>query len=294
MAEVVAEKKIKARAQARISRSIGGDIVLYGFLVLMALFMIVPLVYTISNSLKPYNELFLFPPKLWVLHPTINNYIDLFTVMSSSWVPFSRYLINTIFITVTGTFGNLVLGSMAAYAVSKIRFPGHKVMFRIMVLSLMFSSTVTAIPNYLIISWLGWIDTYLAVIIPAFQSTLGIYLMKQFMDQIPDTLIEAAEIDGAGPVKIFLSIILPMIKPAWLTVIILSVQSLWHSTGGAFIYSEQFKTLPVAMNDIVAGGIARSGASAAISVVMMSVPILTFVLSQSQVVETMATSGMKD
>ena len=288
------EKKIKARSHRRISRSIGGDIVIYGFLIIMALFLSIPLIYTVSNSLKPYNELFLFPPKILVQNPTIDNYRDLFTVMSSSWVPFSRYLLNTAFITVVGTAGNLILGSMAAYAVSKIRFPGHNFMFKLMVLSLMFSSTVTAIPNYLIISWLGWIDTYLAVIIPAFQSTLGIYLMKQFMDQIPDTLIEAAEIDGAGATRIFVSIILPTIKPAWLTVIILSVQSLWNSTGGSFIYSEQLKTLPVAMNDIVAGGIARSGASAAISVVMLSVPVLTFVLTQSQVVETMATSGMKD
>lgn len=288
------EKKIKARSHRRISRSIGGDIVIYGFLIIMALFLSIPLIYTVSNSLKPYNELFLFPPKIFVQNPTIDNYRDLFTVMSSSWVPFSRYLLNTAFITVVGTAGNLILGSMAAYAVSKIRFPGHNFMFKLMVLSLMFSSTVTAIPNYLIISWLGWIDTYLAVIIPAFQSTLGIYLMKQFMDQIPDTLIEAAEIDGAGATRIFVSIILPTIKPAWLTVIILSVQSLWNSTGGSFIYSEQLKTLPVAMNDIVAGGIARSGASAAISVVMLSVPVLTFVLTQSQVVETMATSGMKD
>ena len=287
-------KKIKARSHRRISRSVGGDIVIYGFLIIMALFLSVPLIYTISNSLKPYNELFLFPPRIFVQNPTINNYIDLLTVMSSSWVPFTRYLLNTAFITVVGTAGNLILGSMAAFAISKIRFPGHKFMFSLMVLSLMFSSTVTAIPNYLIISWLGWIDTYLAVIIPAFQSTLGIYLMKQFMDQIPDTLIEAAEIDGANSVRVFMSIILPTIKPAWLTVIILSVQSLWNSTGGSFIYSEQLKTLPVAMNDIVAGGIARSGASAAISVVMLSVPVLTFILTQSQVVETMATSGMKD
>ncbi len=293
MAEV-AEKKIKARSHRRISRSVGGDIVIYGLLIIMAFFMVIPLVYTISNSLKPYNELFVFPPKLLVQNPTFDNYGDLFTLMSSSWVPFSRYLLNTAFITVVGTAGNLALGSMAAYAVSKIRFPGHKFMFRLMVMSLMFPSAVTAIPNYLILSWLGWIDTYLAVIIPAFQSTLGIYLMKQFMDQIPDTLIEAAEIDGASPARIFISLILPTIKPAWLTVIILSVQSLWNSTGGTFIYSEQLKTLPVAMNDIVAGGIARAGASAAVSVVMMSVPILTFVITQSQVVETMATSGMKD
>ena len=281
-------------ARKRISRSVGGDILIYGFLVIMAIFLMFPLVYIISNSLKPYNELFIFPPKLFVTNPTADNYLDLFTVMSSSWVPFSRYLLNTSFITVVGTAGNLIFGSMAAYAISKIRFPGCNFCFRLIVLSLMFSTLVTEIPNYLIISKLGWIDTLIAVIIPAFASSLGIYLMKQFIDQIPDTLIEAAQIDGANSMRVFCSIILPSVKPAWLTVIILSVQALWNSTGGKFIYSEQLKTLPVAMNDIAAGGIARSGVAAAISVVMLSVPVITFILAQSQVVETMATSGMKE
>lgn len=289
--------KIKLRsstARKRLSRSVGGDIFVYSFLVVMAICLIFPLAYIISNSLKPYNELFMFPPKIFVRNPTFDNYLDLFTVMSSSWVPFSRYLLNTAFITVVGTAGNLILGSMAAYAISKIRFPGSEFCFRLIVLSLMFSSLVTEIPNYLIISKLGWIDSHLAVIIPSFASTLGIYLMKQFIDQIPDTLIEAAQIDGAGATRIFYSIILPSVKPAWLTVIILSVQSLWNSTGGKFIFSEQLKTLPVAMNDIAAGGIARSGVAAATSVVMLSVPVITFILAQSQVVETMATSGMKE
>ncbi len=289
--------KIKLRsatAGKRISRSVGGDIFIYGFLIIMAIFLMFPLVYIVSNSLKPYNELFMFPPKIFVRNPTVDNYSDLFTVMSSSWVPFSRYLLNTVYITVVGTAGNLIFGSMAAYAISKIRFPGYKLCFNLIVLSLMFSSLVTEIPNYLIISKLGWVDTHLSIIVPSFASTLGIYLMKQFIDQIPDTLIEAAQIDGASAFRVFYSIILPSVKPAWLTVIILSVQSLWNSTGGKFIYSEQLKTLPVAMNDIAAGGIARSGVAAAISVVMLSVPVLTFILAQSQVVETMATSGMKE
>lgn len=289
--------KLKLRsstARRRISASLGGDIFVYGFLIVMAIFLMFPLMYIISNSLKPYNELFMFPPKILVRNPTFDNYLDLFTVMSSSWVPFSRYLLNTAVITVMGTAGNLILGSMAAYAISKIRFPGYNFCFRLIVLSLMFSSLVTEIPNYLIISKLGWIDTHLAVIVPAFASSLGIYLMKQFIDQIPDTLIEAAEIDGASSFRVFYSIILPCVKPAWLTVIILSVQSLWNSTGGKFIFSEQLKTLPVAMNDIAAGGIARSGVAAATSVVMLSVPVITFILAQSQVVETMATSGMKE
>ena len=141
---------------------------------------------------------------------------------------------------------------------------------------------------------LGWIDTYAALIVPTLQSSLGIYLMKQFIDQIPDSLIEAARIDGAGDGRIYLSIIMPSVKPAWLTVIILSVQSLWNTTGGTYIFSEQLKTLPVAMSQTVSSGIARAGASAAVSVIILSVPVITFIASQSQVIETMATSGMKE
>lgn len=278
----------------RISRSVGGDIMLFVFLVLTALLMAMPIIYIISNSLKSYNELFQFPPKIMVRNPTFDNYADLFTLISSSWVPFSRYLLNTAMITVIGTVGNVVLGSMAAYAISKIQFPGYKLCFKLIVLSLMFSATVTAIPNYLIMAKLGWIDTYAALIVPALQSSLGIYLMKQFIDQIPDSLIEAARIDGAGDGRIYLSIIMPSVKPAWLTVIILSVQSLWNTTGGTYIFSEQLKTLPVAMSQTVSSGIARAGASAAVSVIMLSVPVITFIASQSQVIETMATSGMKE
>ena len=272
----------------------GGDVFIFIFLCFVALILVIPLVYIISNSLKPYNELFLFPPKLFVKNPTMDNYADLFSLISNSWVPFSRYLANTVFITIVGTVGNVLLGSMAAFAISKIRFPGANFIFRLIVLSLMFSATVTAIPTYLIIAKMGWIDTYYALIVPSLQSSLGIYLMKQFIDQIPDTLIEAAKIDGANDGRIYLSIIMPSVKPAWLTVIILSIQSLWNITGSNYIFSEQLKTLPVAMSQIVSGGIARAGASAAVSVVMLSVPVLSFIIAQSNVVETMATSGMKE
>jgi ABC-type glycerol-3-phosphate transport system permease component len=236
----------------------------------------------------------MFPPKLFVINPTLDNFGDLFNLISDSWVPFSRYLLNTVMITAVGTFGNVFLGSMAAYAISKIQFPGHKICFKLIVLSLMFSSAVTGIPSYLIIAKFGWIDTYFALIVPALQSSLGIYLMKQFIDQIPNVLIEAAKIDGASDFKIYTTIIMPSVKPAWLTVIILSIQSLWNITGGNYIFSEQLKTLPVAMSQIVAGGIARAGAGAAVTVVMMSVPIVAFILAQSQVIETMTTSGMKE
>ena len=118
----------------------------------------------------------------------------------------------------------------------------------------MFSSTVTAIPNYLIMAKLHWIDTYLAVIVPAFQSSLGLYLIRQFMENgIPDSVIEAARIDGAGEFTIYRRIVMPMVKPAWLTLVILSVQSLWNVTGGSYIYSEQLKPLTVALNQLMQG-----------------------------------------
>lgn len=291
---ILKTKFYKGLPRKRLSRSVTGDVGVFIFLVIIAFFMVLPLIYIVSNSLKPYNELFLFPPKILVNNPTFDNYNDLFYLISSSWVPFSRYLLNTVFITIVGTLGNVFFGSLAAFAISKIKFPGHKFCFALIVLSLMFSNAVTQIPNYLIIAKLGWIDTYLALIIPALQSSLGLYLMKQFIDQIPDVLLEAASIDGASDLKKYLVIVMPTVKPAWLTVVILSIQSLWNTTGADYIFSEQLKTLPVAMNQIVLGGIARAGAGAAVSVVMLSVPVISFILSQSQIIETMTTSGMKE
>jgi ABC-type glycerol-3-phosphate transport system permease component len=184
---------------------------------------------------------------------------------------------------------------MAAYALSKFNFPGKNTMFQLIVLSLMFSGSVTGIPSFLIIAKLGLIDTPWSIIVPAISGTLGLYLMKQFMDQqIHNSLLEAARIDGASELRIFYNIVMPLVKPGWLTLMILTVQSLWNATGGGYIFSEEWKMLPTALSQITATGIARSGVAAAITVVMMIVPIGTFVLSQSQMIETMATSGMKD
>ena len=258
--------------------------------------MALPMVFVISNAFKPLNELFLFPPQFFVRNPTLNNFRDLLVLMSDSWVPFSRYILNTLFITITGTAGHVIIASMAAYALAKHKFPGSKIIFNTVVLSLMFAPEVTAIPNYLTMSFLGWIDTYYAVVIPAWSASLGLYFSwKQFMDQmVPDSLLEAAKIDGAHEFVIFWKIVMPIVRPAWLTLVILSFQSLWQSTGGNFIYSEQLKTLPNALNQISQGGIARAGVSAAVALLMMIVPVTVFVINQANVVETMGTSGMKD
>ena len=282
-------------AHRKLNRSVGSSILVFSIVGLFAGFMLVPMVYAVSSSLKPLNELWIFPPRILVMNPTLKNFNDLFNLMSDSWVPFSRYIFNTLFISVCGTFGHVILASMCAYSISKLKFRGSRVVFRIIVYSLMFSASVTAIPNFMIITRLHLIDNYLAIILPAFAAPLGLYLMKQFMEtMIPDTLLEAARIDGAHEGRIFLLIVMPIIKPAWLTLIIFSCQALWNSGSNLYIQSEQLKTLNYAISQILAGGIARAGVGAAAVVVMMILPILVFFFSQSNVVKTMSTSGLKE
>ena len=279
----------------RLSRSLGGDIVLFLAVAVFGAVMALPMIYVVSNAFKPYEELFMFPPTFIVRNPTLDNFKDMMTVATNSWVPFSRYIVNSVIITLIGAVAQIIFATCAAYALTKFDFPGNKFLFKTVVYSLMFSPVVTSVPTYVVFSKIGIIDTYWSIILPAAQSTLGLYLMKQFMEQLlPDTLLEAARIDGAGEIRIIFKIAMPVVKPAWMTLAILSIQALWNATGGNYIYSEELKTLPVALNQIMASGVSRTGVGAAVSVFMMIVPILTFVISQSQIMETMATSGMKD
>ena len=240
------------------------------------------------------SEIFIFPPLLPVDNPTLNNLFDLSFILESFDVPLSRYAFNTLIITGLGTFGTVMLGSLAAFALAKYEFPGSKMMSSLIVYALMFSNAVTAIPNYLIMTYLGLVDTYWAVILTAVGGTLGLYLMKNFIGQLPDSLIEAATIDGANEFTIYWKIIMPLCKPAWITLIILSFQQMWGTTGGVFIYSEELKPLSYVLSQLVSGGIARTGVSSAVSLIMLIVPVAVFVISQSNVLETMSTSGMKD
>ena len=278
-----------------LNRSVGGDVGITVVLAIFGVFMFLPMYYTIIQALKPLNELFYFPPRFYVVNPTLTNFSDLFNLMGDSWVPFSRYIFNTVLISVGGTFGNLVLASLCAYALAKIDFPGAKGFFWLIQKSLMFTATVTGIVNFITLSMIGWINTYLAIIVPAWCSTLGLYLMKQFMESnISTEVLESARLDGASELRTFWSIAMPMVKPGWLTLIVYSFQGLWNSGQSSFIYSEQLKTLNYAISQITAGGVARAGATAASTVVMMIVPILVFVISQSNIIETMGSSGMKD
>lgn len=289
-------KKLRTRKhKVVLNRSAGGDAGITVLLTILGVFMILPMIYVIMQSLKPLDELFMFPPRFYVVNPTLINFKELFGLMNTSWVPFSRYIFNTVFTSVAGTTGNLFFSSLAAYAMAKIKFPGGKMMFTTVRTSLMFHSTVTTITSFIIMAALKWVDTYLAIIIPAFCTSLGLYLMKQFMEtNVSDAVLESARLDGASELKTFWVIAMPMVKPAWLTLIIYSFQGLWNAGSSIYIHSEQLKSFNYAINQIVAGGIRRSGASAASTVIMMLVPILVFVVSQSNIIETMGSSGMKD
>lgn len=276
------------------NRSGWGNFLVFLFLALFGLFFIFPIFYSVLNAFKPLEEILIFPPRMYVKNPTMDNFLELVMLMEDSWVPLSRYLFNSILVSVVGTAGHLLLSSMAAYPMAKIPFPGRKGFQKVVVMSLLFTASVTYIPTYIVMDVLGLIDTQWSIILPAWASSLGLYLMMNFMSNLPDSMMEAARIDGAGEFRIYWQIVMPNVKPAWMTLIIFSFQAMWNNTGASYIYSEELKMLPSIIGTITAGGVRRTGVSAAAALLMMLPPILIFVFSQNNVLETMSSSGMKD
>ena len=280
--------------KSKTGRSFWGDLLNFLFLALLGIIMLIPVVFSVSNAFKPLDELFVFPPRFFVRHPTFANFRILPSLFSDSLVPLSRYILNTLFITISGTAGSIVIASMAAYVLEKKKFRMREGIFKLVVNTLMFTPAVTAIPSFLIMSKLGFINSYAAILIPTVGSSLNVFLMKQFMVGVPNTILEAARIDGSGEQRIFWSIVMPSVKPAWMTLIIFCIQNLWGATGGNYIYNEELKTLPYALSQVMSAGLVRAGASAAITTLMMIVPMCVFVITQSNIMETMMSSGIKE
>ena len=291
------KKKIKFKYShagvRKQTRSFWGNLLIAIVLSCVGVFMLLPLIYAIMQSFKPIDELFLYPPRFYVMRPVTTNYTMLFRLINNLWVPFSRYLFNSIMVTVIVTVGQIIITSAAAYPMSRFK-TGISWIFKIVVLALLFNGTVLAIPQYIIMNKIGVVNTYWAYILPALPSCMGLFLMKQFMDQLPFVLIEASMIDGANHFRIYWSIIMPSVKPAWLTLLIFSFQSIWSITGGSLIYNEELKMLPDAINQVLSGSIERTGASTAGSVILMIPPIVIFIFTQSNVVQTMTSSGIKE
>ncbi|MBR2337999.1 MAG: carbohydrate ABC transporter permease [Clostridia bacterium] len=285
----------RVKKKVRLSRSAGGTLGIFLFLALVSVFMALPLVYSVIQSLKPLEEIFAYPPRFFVYNPTLDNFRQVLALTDNLWVSFSRYLFNSIFVTIVGTVLYVILSSMAAYPLAKARFFGSKFCNMLFQWTLLFTAEVTAIAKYLIVAKLGLVDTYWAIIFPYLSSTMGVFLMRQFIvASIPDSTLEAARIDGASEYSIFFRIVLPSVRPAWMTLMIFAFKDLWNAgTSAEYIYSENLKGLNAVMTQISTGGIGRTGPACAVAVLMMIPPIAVFIYSQSSVMETMTHSGLK-
>lgn len=277
-----------------IKRSISGNVAIFILLFLLCVFSALPLVYTIIQSIKPMDEIFAFPPRFFVKNPTTENFYMLSQLTQSLWVPYSRYIFNSVFVTITATFLHVLFASMAAFPLAKYRFPGSGIIFYIIILSLLFTSEVTGIPSFILMSRAYMLNSYSALILPPIASSLGLFLMKQFISQVPDAVIEAGRVDGAGIFRIYWNIVMPAVKPAWLTLIVFGFQGIWNREGLEFIYKESLKTLPTVLRQITSSGIARSGAASAAALILVIPPVLVFLFTQSNVIETMTHSGIKE
>lgn len=272
--------------------------ILYSIMTVFALLMVMPLVYLITTAFKPLSELFLFPPRFFVMNPTIRNFFDLFAATEASIVPFSRYVFNSLLVAIAIVAAGVFISAMAAYPLSKHKtMPFREPLFKLIVLALMFAPQVTQIPQYIIMSRSGTMDTYFALILPGLAAPMGLFLMKQYLDSVPDALLEAARIDGAGEWRTFIYVVMPMLMPAVATMTLLTFIGAWNNAGPAMLYTttDQMKTLPYAISTISggAGSVARVGALAAASLLMIIPTLVMFIVTQRRVMETMAHSGIK-
>ena len=288
-------KHPKKSSTKRFTRSKAGNFFYFALLAAGGLFSVLPLIYSVSTSFKPLDELLLFPPTFFVRRPTTTNYAALPNLLSSMDVPFLRYVLNSIGVAVVTTAIFVIISAMASFSLAKGNFRGKKQLFWLVEFALMFGAYTLAVPQYLISAKLHIIDTYLAYILPMLVSTLGVFLIKQYIEgYLPDALLEAARIDGAGYYRIFWSIVMPIVKPAWLTLTLFSFRDAWAFVPNGTIFNESLKTLPQIISQVTAGGTARAGSSAALTVIMMIPPVIVYLISQSNVVEAMSSAGIKE
>lgn len=280
-------------AKRKINRSVPGTVLLAFLLILFGTFMALPLVYSIISAFKPPEEFFLFPPRFFVRKPTADNFYMLGVLVSNMWVSFERYLFNSIFVSASATGIYLVIATLAAYPLSKHHFPGKVYISKSITLALLFTTSVTALPQYIILAKLGLIDSYGALIFPALSSTMGVFLCMQYLETLPDDMLESAKIDGAGEMMIWWRVVLPNIRPVIMTVMIFQFQAVWNQNGSNLIFNESLKVLPAAMGQISSAGISRAGVGSAAALFLMLPPILVFIFAQNKVIETMVHSGIK-
>ncbi|MBQ8582359.1 MAG: carbohydrate ABC transporter permease [Ruminococcus sp.] len=285
--------RLKA-SNRQAGRKIGGTVGIFLFLTLLGIFMVLPIYLMLVMSVKPTEELFVFPPKFWTLRPTLDNFADMFARIRQNRVPFSRYIFNSVFVTASVTFLQCVFVSMAAFVLAKCRFPGSKFINGFIVAALLYQSNVIYIMQYMVMAKLDMINTLWSLILPAVASPMSLFLMKQSIKQMPDAIIEAAKVDGAGLFRICWQVVMPNQKPAFMTMIIFAFQASWNIRSGSLIFDEQYKTLPTAVEQAASSGMATAGIAMAAAVFVLIPPMIVFILAQRQVIETMAHSGIKE
>ncbi len=285
--------RLKA-SNRQAGRKIGGTVGVFLFLTLLGIFMALPIYLMIVMSVKPTEELFVFPPKFWTLRPTLENFNDMFESVRRNRVPFSRYIFNSVFVTASVTFLQCVFVSMAAFVLAKCRFPGSRLINGIIVAALLYQSNVIYIMQYMVMAKLDMINTLWALILPAVASPMSLFLMRQSIKQMPDAIIEAAKVDGAGLFRICWQVVMPNQKPAFMTMIIFAFQASWNIRSGSLVFDEQYRTLPTAVEQAASSGMATAGIAMTAAVFVLIPPMIVFILAQKQVIETMAHSGIKE
>ena len=296
-------RKIRARNNFRNAlinpnRFHRSQIKFYLMLAPIVAFMALPIVFIIFHAFKPLDELMLFPPRFTTQRPTSDNFMMLFRIAERGAQPASLYLFNTLWVTAATIVASVAMSVSAGYVLSKREFRGRGLLFKINQVSMMFVPIAVMIPRYLVIANLGLLDTPLVHILPMLAMPVGLFLVKQFIDQIPDALVEAARIDGASDYFIVWKIITPLVKPALATLFILSFQIAWneHEISGMFIERESLRTFAFFTNNLIdrsAGSIAGMGMAAAAGVLMFIPNFIVFIVMQSGVMNTMAHSGIK-
>lgn len=289
-----ANKAPKFRKRKKIKP---GKVVLYFLIGCLLVFTAFPMVAMICRAFMPLEELYIYPPRIFVHNPTFDNFVDLFTSLNSSTVPFTRYIFNSLWVTVVTVFSSVVICSMGAYGMVKHKPVGAATIFTIVIAALSFSNHVTKIPNYMVVSSLGLINSYAALIVPSIAVAYNFFLVKQFCEQLPDSLLEAARIDGAKEFRIFWTIAMPLLKPAWSTLAVFSFVSNWNDSFSPLVYitSDAMKTLPLALQTMAggAGVVARSGTVGAATLLTTAPTILVYTIMRGRVMQTMTYSGIK-
>ena len=288
----------KKKVRNKIERATTLDVFNIIILFILSAVMLLPIVYIFSTALKPLSELNLYPPRFFVRRPSMDNFRDLLFAVKLSVVPFARYILNSFVVTIAVIGLTVTMSAMSAYALSKIRFPGSAAIMAIIIISLMFTPEAMSITRYLIVSRIGINNTYFGHIMPYLALPVGVFLLKQFIDQLPNELLEAARIDGASDWGIFVKIAVPNVKPAIGTAAILAFQSVWNNTETSILYMtrESMKTLPYFIQTMTAGVtnvITRQGASASAALIMLLPNLIIFLILQRSMMTTMVNSGIK-